>query len=80
MPMPSDLRPADVHHDAPASGDGVRAMLYTLDEHDLALDLADIDPESLSENQLLWIDLAGSSADTIAAVVARMGLPDPLGP
>lgn len=51
--MPSDIRSDPLQSSAPESGDGVRAMLYTLNEHDCALELSDIDPEGLDEKQLV---------------------------
>lgn len=70
---PTDMAAPDPS--APSEGECVRAMLYTLDEHDRALELSDIDPTALGPKHLLWIDLSGCGVDTIASVLAQMQLP-----
>lgn len=70
------MGPSDPRSDAVSpSDDGVRAMLYTLNQPDRALDLSAVDPERLDENQLLWVDLCGSDVATIARALKRMRLP-----
>lgn len=73
------MSPSDLRSDPAApSGDGLRVMLYTLDQPDRSPALSEVDPARLDEHQLLWIDLCGCDEATLATVLERLHLPSGL--
>lgn len=62
----------------PAGAARMRALLFDADQDDRALDEAVIDPTSLSDRQLLWIDIEQDAEhaddDMVARLVQRLGL------
>lgn len=58
----------------PATSPRLRALLYDADGKDCELDAAQVDAASLSEHQLLWVDLCGETESVLADMVGQIGL------
>jgi Mg2+ and Co2+ transporter CorA len=71
--------PRDTQHARPDSV-RVHILLFDAEADDQVLDDVAVDPESLSEQQLLWVDVEAEQSDAALAVVRRLAERLQLGP
>ena len=72
----------NVERRAAAAGDGacIRILLFDADADDRVLEEAEIDPDALTERQLLWVDVEDEDAEVAEGVVRRLSRRLGLGP